>query len=182
MTLTIVGLGPGDIDDLTRKAWRVLSEAETVYLRTAQHPCVPNLPQDSVTYHSFDPVYESVDDFDAVYATIVERLLEAARQGDVVYAVPGDPLVGALLRGGVAGHRPRPVVAAGIFRGGPAGECIDPQDVVLVGAEDLCRHIVSVRCSLGVAHLQVLLIVLRICHYAKSRPFRDLKIGGDPLE
>ena len=94
MTLTIVGLGPGDMDDLTRKAWRVLSEAETVYLRTAQHPCVPSLPQEGVTYHSFDAIYETAGDFDAVYATIVERLLDAARQGDVVYAVPGDPLVG----------------------------------------------------------------------------------------
>jgi tetrapyrrole methylase family protein/MazG family protein len=93
MTLTIVGLGPGDIDDLTRKAWRTFERAGTVYLRTERHPCVPHLPPGS-TVHSFDDLYDRLDDFEAVYATIVERLIEAAKEGDVVYAVPGDPLVG----------------------------------------------------------------------------------------
>jgi tetrapyrrole methylase family protein / MazG family protein len=94
MTLTIVGLGPGHVDDLTRKAWRVLKQARTVFLRTAQHGCAACLPQTGATYHSFDELYNSADDFEAVYAAIVEQVMAAARQGDVVYAVPGDPLVG----------------------------------------------------------------------------------------
>ncbi|NWG17693.1 MAG: nucleoside triphosphate pyrophosphohydrolase [Chloroflexi bacterium] len=95
MTLTIVGLGPGSLDDLSRRAWRTLKAAKTVYLRTGQHGCVPCLPQNNgQTYHTFDGLYETLDDFAAVYAAIVERVLEAARTGDVVYAVPGDPLVG----------------------------------------------------------------------------------------
>lgn len=94
MTLTIVGLGPGEIDDLSRKAWRVLKEAKTVYLRTAQHNCVPCLPQTGAVYHSFDHVYETHDKFEDVYAAIVAQVMEAARLGDVVYAVPGDPLMG----------------------------------------------------------------------------------------
>lgn len=93
MTLTILGLGPGHVDDLTRKAWRALEAAKTVYLRTNQHPCVPHLPQ-GATYHSFDALYESLDDFVTVYAAIVRRVLDAAQEGDVVYAVPGDPLMG----------------------------------------------------------------------------------------
>lgn len=94
MTLTIVGLGPGDIDDLSRKAWRVFKQAKTVYLRTSQHGCVACLPQTDATYHTFDDLYEISQDFETVYATITQRVLEAAAQGDVVYAVPGDPLVG----------------------------------------------------------------------------------------
>ena len=94
MTLTIVGLGPGELDDLSRKAYRTLKQAETVYLRTSQHGCVSCLPQNDVIYHSFDDLYESIDQFEDVYATIVERLISAAQVGDVVYAVPGDPLVG----------------------------------------------------------------------------------------
>jgi tetrapyrrole methylase family protein / MazG family protein len=94
MTLTIVGLGPGDIDDLSRKAWRVLKQAKTIFLRTSQHGCVDCLPQNGATYKSFDEVYESIEDFPSVYATIVERVMTAAHEGDVVYAVPGDPLVG----------------------------------------------------------------------------------------
>jgi tetrapyrrole methylase family protein/MazG family protein len=94
MTLTIVGLGPGEIDDLSRRAWRVLKQAKTVFLRTSQHNCVPCLPQTDATYHSFDDLYEQHEKFEDVYAAIVERVIEAAKQGDVIYAVPGDPLVG----------------------------------------------------------------------------------------
>lgn len=90
MSLTIVGLGPGSIDDLTRRAWNVIAHAPVVYLRTAQHPCVPDLP---AVCRSFDDVYETIPDFAGVYAEIVRRVLDAARQGDTVYAVPGDPLV-----------------------------------------------------------------------------------------
>jgi tetrapyrrole methylase family protein/MazG family protein len=93
-TLTIIGLGPGELDDLSRKAFRILRQAKTVYLRTAQHGCVPCLPQQDIVYHSFDAVYEAAEDFEQVYETIVQRVLAAAQQGDVVYAVPGDPLVG----------------------------------------------------------------------------------------
>lgn len=94
MTITIVGLGPGDIDDLSRRAWRVLKQAQTVYLRTSRHGCVPCLPQNDITYHSFDDLYDTSESFETVYSTIVERLLEAVQSGDVIYAVPGDPLVG----------------------------------------------------------------------------------------
>lgn len=94
MTITIVGLGPGELDDLSCKAFRTLKGAGTVYLRTAQHGCVSCLPQNDVDYHSFDDLYETIDEFEQVYTRIVETLLDAAKSGDVVYAVPGDPLVG----------------------------------------------------------------------------------------
>src|SRR5262249_42769782 len=90
MTLTIVGLGPGSVDDLTRKAWKVVANAPVVYVRTAQHPCVADLP---AVIRSFDHLYESITEFENVYKAIVEQVMEAARAGDVVYAVPGDPLV-----------------------------------------------------------------------------------------
>lgn len=92
--ITIVGLGPGDLDDLSRKAWRVLKAASHVYLRTERHGCVPCLPQTGAIYQSFDHLYESQDAFETVYKSIVDTLLEAATANDLVYAVPGDPLVG----------------------------------------------------------------------------------------
>src|SRR6185436_20760440 len=94
MTLTILGLGPGEIDDLSRRAWRVLKQAKTVYLRTSRHNCVPCLPQNGATYLPCDDLYEQHARFEDVYTAIVERVMQAARKGDVVYAVPGDPLVG----------------------------------------------------------------------------------------
>jgi tetrapyrrole methylase family protein/MazG family protein len=93
MTITIVGLGPGAVDDLSLKAWRTLENAAKVYLRTERHPCVPHLPQQTV-YESFDHLYETIEAFEDVYAHITATLIEAAKSGDVIYAVPGDPLVG----------------------------------------------------------------------------------------
>ncbi len=93
MTITVVGLGAGDIDDLTRRAWRAIETAPTVIIRTAQHPCVPHLPnQAALTF--CDDLYEAHDTFDAVYDAVVARVMDAAQRGDVVYAVPGDPFVG----------------------------------------------------------------------------------------
>lgn len=92
MTLTIIGLGPGDPGLLTRRAWDILSRASEVYLRTRIHPTVEHLPV-GPDYHSFDDLYERAGGFVEVYAAIVERLTELAEQGDVVYAVPGDPMI-----------------------------------------------------------------------------------------
>jgi tetrapyrrole methylase family protein / MazG family protein len=92
MPLTIIGLGPGPADDITRRAWTALQSAQTVYLRTRRHPCVPHLPA-GPTYHSFDEVYETTPRFEDVYTRITETLLMIAAEHDVVYAVPGDPFV-----------------------------------------------------------------------------------------
>lgn len=91
--ITIVGLGPGAVEDLSLKAWDKLQNAGALYLRTSRHPCVPHLPK-HLNCISFDDVYETVDSFADVYVAIAERVMKIARQGDVVYAVPGDPLVG----------------------------------------------------------------------------------------
>ncbi len=92
--ITIVGLGPGAVGDLTREAWQVLSEAREVWLRTRHHPVVGGLPGGRV-FHSFDAVYEHAESFDEVYREICERVLTlGGRPQGVVYAVPGHPLVG----------------------------------------------------------------------------------------
>ena len=89
MTITIVGLGPGSINQLTLEAWRVLDEAGEVYLRTARHPMIKDLPQNT-TYHSFDGLYDDAESFEALYQAIAEQIVA---KGEVVYAVPGHPFV-----------------------------------------------------------------------------------------
>ena len=92
--ITIIGLGPGSIDDLSLRAWHKLQNTSTLYLRTSRHPCVSSLPQ-TLNLVSFDDVYQRHEQFEDVYAEITQQILELARKdGEVVYAVPGDPLVG----------------------------------------------------------------------------------------
>ena len=93
MGITVVGRGPGNGRFLTKIAWDTLSQAQAVYLRTARHPAVADLPE-SVARHSFDHIYDSADSFETVYETIVAELLRLAQDGDVIYAVPGHPFVG----------------------------------------------------------------------------------------
>jgi tetrapyrrole methylase family protein/MazG family protein len=57
MEITIIGLGPGDSQMITRQAWEILLEADTVYLRTKRHPVVPELPEQT-RFVSFDRFYD----------------------------------------------------------------------------------------------------------------------------
>ncbi|HUH98428.1 MAG TPA: nucleoside triphosphate pyrophosphohydrolase [Anaerolineales bacterium] len=91
--ITLLGLGPGDPDQLTREAWQVLSSAAEIYLRTRQHPTIAGLPP-RTTIHSFDELYEDGESFEEVYAAITHKILEAGRREEgVIYAVPGHPFV-----------------------------------------------------------------------------------------
>lgn len=92
-TITIVGLGPGAPEHLTREAWQVLSDTDVVWLRTVHHPVISHLPE-SVVLRSFDDFYEEAESFTAVYKAIAERIMALVEDGDVIYAVPGHPLVG----------------------------------------------------------------------------------------
>ena len=92
-SITLLGLGPGNPNQLTREAWEVLSTADEVYLRTGRHPTVAAFPAGLVV-HTFDDTYEQAETFEEVYERIVARVLElGSRPEGVVYAVPGHPFV-----------------------------------------------------------------------------------------
>jgi len=94
MTITILGLGPGDPRYLTREAWGVLEAASEVWLRTEHHPAVAGLPP-HLALHSFDHLYEEAEDFRQVYDAIASEMLRLGQcPEEVIYAVPGHPLVG----------------------------------------------------------------------------------------
>ncbi|MBU6428622.1 MAG: nucleoside triphosphate pyrophosphohydrolase [Cyanobacteria bacterium REEB65] len=92
--ITIVGLGPGDPEDLTGRATAALRSARKLFLRTEVHPTVSALEQWGLAWESFDVLYQEGETFERVYAEIVQRLLSEAAEQDIVYAVPGHPLVG----------------------------------------------------------------------------------------
>ena len=94
MTITIIGLGPGDAMQLTREAWSLLAAADEIYVRTQRHPTVQGLPAELVL-HSFDDWYEQAGSFEQLYDKIAEEVVRLGqRPQGVIYAVPGHPLVG----------------------------------------------------------------------------------------
>ena len=93
MTITIIGLGPGSPELLTRQAWEVLSNASEIYVRTARHPTLDGLPS-SVKVKSFDYLYEQAATFSQVYSQVADEVLRLGATSNLIYCVPGHPLVG----------------------------------------------------------------------------------------
>ena len=88
----VVGLGPGDVEQLSERTQRLVRSAPTVRLRTRVHPAAEAFSQVA----SYDDFYERAASFESLYAAIVEDLVAlavASPNGEVVYAVPGSPVV-----------------------------------------------------------------------------------------
>jgi tetrapyrrole methylase family protein/MazG family protein len=148
MSITIVGLGPGDASLLTREALEILEGAHEVYLRTRRHPTVASLPT-HLRVHSFDSLYESEQEFAGVYEKIAAQVLELAQRPEgVFYAVPGHPLVGeetvqrilALAR--ESGREVRIVPGLSFIEAALASLGIDPMDgLQIVDATTLAERL-----------------------------------------
>lgn len=91
--LTVAGLGPGDAGLITRATWARIEAAQHIILRTRIHPTVEVLDAAGISYETYDHLYEEADDFDELYASIVDDLMARARTMDVLYLVPGSPFV-----------------------------------------------------------------------------------------
>lgn len=95
-SIVVVGLGSGGEDRLTLGVLKQLEASGRRFARTADHPAIADLARRGIAFESFDSVYEAHDDFEQVYETIAERLLDLAAESPdepVVYAVPGHPMV-----------------------------------------------------------------------------------------
>lgn len=93
-TITVVGLGSGDEDQLTLGIWRRLQEAEHRYVRTDKHPMMRLFHDNKLAYESFDAIYEQMDSFPDVYDAITTQLIEITQtKPNIIYAVPGHPMV-----------------------------------------------------------------------------------------
>ncbi|MFN2608675.1 MAG: MazG family protein [Acidimicrobiales bacterium] len=89
-TVVVAGLGPAGPELFTRATVAALDAHPRRWLRTARHPSAAAVEGAA----SFDSLYESAPSLDAVYAGIVDALVESARaDGRVLYLVPGSPLV-----------------------------------------------------------------------------------------
>ncbi|SDI12215.1 tetrapyrrole methylase family protein / MazG family protein [Alteribacillus persepolensis] len=91
--ISLIGLGVGELEQLSLGMYRTLQRAEHVYVRTAKHPVVHELQQEGMSFQSFDYLYEKNDSFADVYEEIIEELLHAAaKHYHIYYAVPGHPM------------------------------------------------------------------------------------------
>jgi tetrapyrrole methylase family protein/MazG family protein len=79
--ITIIGLGPGPSEQWTLAARRLLHAAPAVYLRTAHHPSVADIPAPRCPF-------EATAAPEAIAAEIVRLGRDEA---GVLYAVPGHP-------------------------------------------------------------------------------------------
>lgn len=96
-SLTIVGLGSGNPDQLTLGIVKRLRAASAVIVRTKEHPVMAALAELEIAAESFDGLYESLSSFPEVYEAITSALIERAQSlpdgAELVYAVPGHPMV-----------------------------------------------------------------------------------------
>lgn len=91
--ITIIGLGPGNPNLITRQAWELLEDAQEIYLRTRMHPSISGFPE-GLEVLSFDHLYELDIPFEEVYEKIVDSVLTLGkRESGVIYAVPGHPFI-----------------------------------------------------------------------------------------
>ena len=88
--ITIVGLGAGDITQISFSAVEKLKSNLPIYLRTEKHPVVEKL---DIKYKSFDSYYEKYENFEEVYSKIANDIVNLGEKQDIIYAVPGHPRV-----------------------------------------------------------------------------------------
>ncbi|WP_373323214.1 nucleoside triphosphate pyrophosphohydrolase [Alkalihalobacterium chitinilyticum] len=92
--ITVIGLGAGELAQLSLGTYQILKKEKPLFLRTERHPVIEELKSEGLTYSSFDEEYEKHERFEDVYRSIVDILLaELETQAEITYAVPGHPLV-----------------------------------------------------------------------------------------
>ncbi|MDV6378977.1 nucleoside triphosphate pyrophosphohydrolase [Sporosarcina sp. GW1-11] len=91
--IIVIGLGAGDLQQLSLGTYRLLKQAERLVIRTEEHPVVEELRAEGLQMESFDEIYKANDSFEDVYQGIVAKLLEMSTDQPITYAVPGHPLV-----------------------------------------------------------------------------------------
>ena len=93
-SITIIGLGPGQWDDLTIQAHTIIAQAaangQTVYFRTLIHPTVEPLQREIPDLHieSFDSLYDESENWETLYQQIATEVCTQAERQAVIYAVP----------------------------------------------------------------------------------------------
>ncbi|OEH92638.1 nucleoside triphosphate pyrophosphohydrolase [Bacillus solimangrovi] len=90
--IVVIGLGFGELENMSIGIYRCLKQASHLFVRTIDHPAVQEIEAEGVKLTSFDHIYEKYDQFEDVYAEIIQVLISESKHKEIVYAVPGHPL------------------------------------------------------------------------------------------
>jgi tetrapyrrole methylase family protein / MazG family protein len=91
--IKVVGLGSGELNQLSLGIYKELQKAAHLFIRTADHPMIEDLKKEGLKFQTFDAIYEKHETFEGVYDEIVAILFSKGAEQDIVYAVPGHPMV-----------------------------------------------------------------------------------------
>lgn len=95
MKIYIIGLGAGNIDLISKKAYELLKN-EDIYkvFRTKEHSIVDDLKKENIVFESLDYIYENEKSFEDVYEKISDIIIEKVyEKKEIMYAVPGNPFI-----------------------------------------------------------------------------------------
>lgn len=86
-SVTVVTLGPGNPDYLTRQGEKALRAARHLILRTARHRAADWLREEGIAFTDFDGYYGRYDSFDDMHRAMAEALWAEAARHPVTFAV-----------------------------------------------------------------------------------------------
>lgn len=93
-TIQIIGLGTGNMEDLTLKAHKALNENIPTFARTERHPIIKTLQKEK-KIECFDEFFEKYESFDEVYEKIADKVIELVKEhGKINYCTAGSPYYG----------------------------------------------------------------------------------------
>jgi len=108
----IIGLGYGE-DSITLGSLKIMMQCSNIYLRSNKLSVAKALDKLDIKYKTFDPLFESAEDFDQLNRKIAETILTDNPDGDTVYAVSSlseDSAVGEMISSAKTLGRPVSVI------------------------------------------------------------------------
>lgn len=85
--LSVVSLGTGSAEYLTRGGEEALRGAKQVVLRTGRSPIAAFLTEQGLPFETLDSLYEQCEDFDAFHQAAAVTLFSRLKEGDLCYVV-----------------------------------------------------------------------------------------------
>jgi len=97
-TIQIIGLGVGNLEELTVKAYNSLTSGVPNFVRTIRHPVAEQLIKNEIKINTFDDYFEKYDSFDEIYDKITAKIVEfSERYGKINYCTAGSPYFGDIV-------------------------------------------------------------------------------------